>query len=182
MKTSGKQNINQKQFLQSIVDRMSQRLTDTEDTVIADLGIVQEILLNDAPTTMSQGEKEVRNIARRFNLCESESIVGFRLKDTKSKFIRLTRAFTCSTVECERGFSAMNCIITDLRSSLTIPRTSNLLFLSLNGPAVEDFNPEPYAKLWLKTHLSADDQRRGGVTKKGNEDVSAQNFFSNLFK
>lgn len=157
IKNSGKQNINQKQFFQSLMDRMMQRLVNTEYNLVADLGNVQGILNNKSPTTVSQGEKEIRNIARRFHLYESESVVGIKLKDTYSKFIKLTRTFTCSTAECERGFSAMNSIITDLRTKLIIPHTSNLMFISLNGPAVEDFNPEPYAVIWLKNHRSADD-------------------------
>lgn len=66
----------------------------------------------------------------------------------------------------ERGFSALNFIITYLQTKLTIPHTLNLMIIPLNGRAVKDFNPEPHAAIWLKKHQSTDDVWRGGVLKK----------------
>ncbi len=59
----------------------------------------------------------------------------------------------------------MNNIVTDLRVPLTIKHVLNLMFITLNSPIVEEFNPMPYAKLWLQKHHNADDVLRGGVKK-----------------
>ena len=59
-----------------------------------------------------------------------------------------------SNAECERGFSAMNNIITDSRNAITtnIDATNNAekqLFVSTVGPPCEKWNPEPYVRTWL---------------------------------
>ena len=54
-----------------------------------------------------------------------------------------------STVECERGFSQMNIVCSDLRSSLTVPHMSSLMFIGIVGPPLNKWNPQPYVKSWL---------------------------------
>jgi hypothetical protein len=79
----------------------------------------------------------------------------------------------------------MNLIISDLRNRLTIKNVSDLMFISINGPPVEDFNPRPYVKIWLRNHRSADSVPRGKEQKKktiDEEDELRQQFFVNLFK
>ena len=64
-----------------------------------------------------------------------------------------------SSSDCERGFSSMNNVCTDLRNKLTTMHVSELVFLSLVGPPLSQFNPQPYVTAWLKHHRSADDTR-----------------------
>lgn len=78
----------------------------------------------------------------------------------------------------------MNLTITDLRTRLTIENVSDLMFISINGPPVEDFNPRPYVKIWLRNHRSAESAARGKEQKKNidEEDELRKQFFVNLFK
>ena len=62
-----------------------------------------------------------------------------------------------STAVCERDFSQMNLICTDIRLNLTTDNISNLLFININGPPTEMWNPVQYVKSWLLTHRSAED-------------------------
>ena len=52
----------------------------------------------------------------------------------------------CSTAECERAFSAMNLISTNLRSNLTVNNLSNLMFIHINRPPLQMFKPRKYAE------------------------------------
>ncbi|MCP6484570.1 hypothetical protein NL492_27585, partial [Klebsiella pneumoniae] len=67
------------------------------------------------------------------------------------------KTLPCSTAECERGFSLMNIICTDLHSKLTIPNISNLMFININGPPLSLWNPEDYVKHWISNYRTADD-------------------------
>lgn len=185
IRNTGKENINQNQFLQSLVDSMSRRLLNNSETIYQDLDVVQTQIFNVEPMSdaTNVGEKEVKNIAQRFNLDEEQCIVDFRLKNLKSEFMKLIQVVVCSTAECERGFSCMNNIITDLRSVLLIPHVSNLMFISINGPALEKFQPESYVKLWLKEHRKATDKLRGTSVRPRTEQFDKKNneFFEILF-
>jgi len=79
--------------------------------------------------------------------------------------------------ETERGFSAMNMICTDLRKKLSIEITSCILFIKSNGPPIDQFSPEKYVTLWLRSHQSAENKRntrrpndKRKITKKGSWD------------
>ena len=43
----------------------------------------------------------------------------------------------------------MNIINTDIRSRLLVPRLAKLMFVSLVGPSLQEFQPLPYVKQWL---------------------------------
>jgi len=53
----------------------------------------------------------------------------------------------------------MNTICTDLHSRLTINNISKLMFIIINGPPLNIWNPDNYVKIWLAKHRSADDTR-----------------------
>lgn len=76
-----------------------------------------------------------------------------------------------TSADAERGFSTMNVICTSLRSSLKTPRLAGLMFISLLGPQLRDFNPRPYVLKWLSAgHRAAtDNQSRKCVPKKDDE-------------
>ena len=53
-----------------------------------------------------------------------------------------------STASCERGFSAMKRIKSDWRSSLATSTLSMLLYVSVEGPEIQDYNCLPALERW----------------------------------
>lgn len=72
-----------------------------------------------------------------FNL-EDQAVNGMRdfLEHPHSlaPLIRCMQTIPCSTAECLRGFSLMNNICTDKRSTLLLSNVSNFMMMSINGP------------------------------------------------
>ena len=101
------------------------------------------------------GEKEVCRLCRRFGLDATEAVevegmrdfvedrTAFPAKLTKLKKCLMT--LPCSTAECERGFSLMNIVSTDLRSTLLVSNMSSLMFINLNGPPLHLWRPYVYS-------------------------------------
>ncbi|CAI6377603.1 unnamed protein product [Macrosiphum euphorbiae] len=84
---------------------------------------------------------------------KNDAINGFRqiiddqtvsFKNVMPEFYNLVQTFPCSTAECERGFSLMNNICTKLRSTLTIKHLANLMFINVNGPPLDEWEPKNY--------------------------------------
>jgi hypothetical protein len=75
-------------------------------------------------------------------------------KTLRDMFPQLTKLSTVaalipvSTAECERAFSAMNRIKTNLRNRLKTQTLDCLMRISIEGPPVSDFNFERAADLW----------------------------------
>ena len=57
-----------------------------------------------------------------------------------------------STAECERAFSAMNRIKTDLRNRLKTSTLDCLMRISIEGPCIAQFNFERAADIWGGMH------------------------------
>ena len=74
---------------------------------------------------------------------------GLDVTGPMQRFINSVESLPVSTAECERGFSCMNIICTELRSSLSISHMSSLMFIGLVGPPVALFKPLSYVKSWL---------------------------------
>mmetsp|Transcript_23345 Transcript_23345/g.56616 ORF Transcript_23345/g.56616 Transcript_23345/m.56616 type:complete len:138 (-) Transcript_23345:77-490(-) len=55
------------------------------------------------------------------------------------------------TVHCERGFSALDRIKSKFRARMNDDLLDALMRISLEGPVMKDFNPEPVFNLWLKS-------------------------------
>ncbi|KAL4104267.1 hypothetical protein QTP88_019576 [Uroleucon formosanum] len=117
-------------------------------------------------TNDAKGEDEVKRVSRTLGFSELESVVDFRSRNVFSSFMKALNILPASTADCERGFSDMNLTITDLRTSLNIENVSDLMFISINGPSVADFNPRPYIKIWLRDHRSAVSTPRGKERKE----------------
>lgn len=103
------------------------------------------------------GEKSIRSLCKRFGIDDEKPLVGFKKMKTGKKadagIELLQLALHCipvSTAECERSFSCMNTILTKKRNRLNIDSLSSLMFISIVGPSVRQFNPTPFAKRWLK--------------------------------
>ena len=71
-------------------------------------------------------------------------------------FCGLPSCCAIGTAECERGFSQMNLVSTDLRNALNVVTISNLLFVKLNGPPLDLWKPNTYALNWLRSHNAAE--------------------------
>ncbi|XP_027132692.1 zinc finger protein 862-like [Larimichthys crocea] len=64
--------------------------------------------------------------------------------------VELILVMPLSTASVERGFSAMKRIKTDWRSNLSVNTLTQLLFISLEGLDLEDFNSMSVVDRWLK--------------------------------
>ena len=79
------------------------------------------------------GEAEVRELCTHFRLpygsirdayCDFKDSGGKQIGARLKPLMNCVNTIPCSTAECERGFSAMNIIVTDLRSTLLIQHVS----------------------------------------------------------
>lgn len=105
------------------------------------------------------GEDSISNLCDIFNFLEKRKfITAFRqFVDTGNEpaelnpLLQTVKTIPISTSECERAFSSMNNIMTDVRNSLLVEKASLLIFLSCVGPPLKEFCPEPYVKSWLQS-------------------------------
>ena len=65
-----------------------------------------------------------------------------------SKLMPIVLVLPSSSATCERGFSRINCIKTDLRSRLTTGNLDSLMLIGLSGVSVEDFDLNENIILW----------------------------------
>ncbi|CAI6372584.1 unnamed protein product [Macrosiphum euphorbiae] len=112
------------------------------------------------------GKMKYNNLGRRFSLNTSVLVQGMRnfihnntMNEEIQELNLLIKTLPVSTAECERGFSLMNIICSDLRSKLTIKNIGNLMFININGTPLSIWNPTKYVGSWLLQHRSADDKR-----------------------
>lgn len=67
--------------------------------------------------------------------------------------IDLVLSLPASTADCERGFSTMNMVKSDWRSSLLSDTLSDLLIIHLCSPEIKDFDPSTAVMLWHKNSV-----------------------------
>ena len=166
------------QFLQCLIDRMSSRLCDdAESSFMEDLSIFdQSSWIPDLP--IRHGEKEVRRISQRFHLDVDQAIRGMRdfienpaIESVDQKpILHCIRSIPCSSAECERGFSLMNNIETDLRTTLLVLNISNLMFININGPPLHLIDFGPFVTSWNITHRLATDTQSRQCKSKPDDD------------
>uniref|UniRef100_A0A3Q2PD66 HAT C-terminal dimerisation domain-containing protein n=1 Tax=Fundulus heteroclitus TaxID=8078 RepID=A0A3Q2PD66_FUNHE len=142
--------INPNQFLQSLINNIEKRFS-FEGEMLHDLRILDTSNWPSKPT-IRYGETEVK----RLYLVEDQS----REPENLKPLITCMQTIPCSTAECERGFSLMNNICTDKRSSLMLSNISHLMMISINGPPVNLLEPRKYVTTWLRNHRSATETRR----------------------
>lgn len=65
-----------------------------------------------------------------------------------SKLITIIAVLPTSTASCERGFSIMNLLKNKFRSSLQTDSLNHLMMINMNGPSLEDFNPQKSVEHW----------------------------------
>ncbi|UYV63152.1 hypothetical protein LAZ67_2003299 [Cordylochernes scorpioides] len=183
--------IDRKKILLSIIEKLKLRLctesNEDNEQLIKDISALEPN--NFDAENVRYGEVEMRRICRRFNLDEMKCINGLRdfvddennVPETLQPFFRAISTLPCSTAECERGFSLMNDIITNLRTSLLISNVSNLMFINSNGPPIEMFQPKKYVQSWLLHHRSSTDTRSRVFARK-NTDASRQSLWDIFIK
>ena len=87
--------------------------------------------------------------------------------ESMRKVLTAVSTLLVSTAECERGFSAMNHILTDGRNRMNVSTLHNLLFISVNAPDVASFPARRFAEMWLKQgHHAAIDPPTGKQKKE----------------
>ncbi len=110
----------------------------------------------------SYGTNEIRYLCERFGLDFSTYLSFFRVyldRDGQSipadlvSLINLLKIIPISTSE------------TDIRNKPSIEITSCTLFIKMNGPPIDQFSPENYVTLWLRSHQSAENKRNIGRPK-----------------
>ncbi|KAG1674320.1 Nuclear pore complex protein Nup205 [Nymphon striatum] len=68
--------------------------------------------------------------------------------------INIMLTISPSTAQCERGFSAMNGLKTQYRTSLNQNSLSHLMRVKVDGPFVKDFNPTDSLVTWINSGKS----------------------------
>ena len=115
-----------------------------------------------------------------FNLDAQSAVVGMRdfvddsssIPDALKGLSNCLRTLPCSTAECERGFSLMNIISTDLRSTILVKNIASLMFVNLNGPPLKLWIPHDYVKSWLQSHRSAVDNKSKEMHNRDSVELS----------
>lgn len=170
--------INYEQFLQSLIDNLSRRLLNNSEDIEKVLSCAKVVYTEFWPDPdemdIRYGENEISFLCEKFQIDESSSLRGMmdyitnpnRFPERLIPVKNCVDSLACGTAECERGFSAMNLIITDLRNNLLIQNVSNLLFIKINGPTLEDFDPKFFLKKWKENHRLATDNRTRKVQRK----------------
>ncbi len=153
------QPINKNQFYQALIDSLEARLIpDTENSFLESMNTL-------FPSSWSNmivpehGESELKVVSTKFLVPFSSALKqayrdfkeskGADVAPVMQQIISAVATLPVSTAACERGFSKMNIVCTPLRSTLTVAHISSLLFISMVGPPVVQWNPMPYVKTWI---------------------------------
>lgn len=149
--------INSQQFYQAVVDNLTARMP--ADDLIC---ILQPLDKSSWPENREElvlyGETEVHTLAKLLGEPGREAVEEFRaykLQGTQQgatlkQLLIASHTYLATSAECERGFSAVNDTDRKTRNKLRAKSMSSLLFVDLNGPPLEVFNPAPYVMSWVK--------------------------------
>ncbi|KAG5869810.1 hypothetical protein JTB14_037545 [Gonioctena quinquepunctata] len=191
--------IPEKQFYRSLANNLlsSSHASENYNSIMNDIKVIHSMYWP-KHLSITYGEYEIQKICDRFKISSSRDIIrDFRhfeqglkpmlsgekptiLEQTASfkKLISIINSIAVSSAECERGFSALNLIMSPLRSSLYISTVCDLLRIRLLGPPVARYNPERHVKSWLaKGHHSALDTKSKQRRQKTYNEDSIGNFF-----
>lgn len=149
--------INRLQFYQAVSDNLTKRLPDNE--------LVQLLKPLDKRYWPEQreelilfGESQVHDLAKLIGEPSREAVSEFRdwkLQGTQagktlSKILIASQTYLPTSAECERGFSAVNDTDSKSRNRLRAKSLSSLLFVDMNGPPLDRFDPAPFVTSWIK--------------------------------
>ena len=164
--------INQAQFIRAVADNMEERLFTTASsraqrsvhatrrenykTLVGQIDVLDPEKIDFENPRF--GEDEVKSLCGTLRLNKQQTHLAYiefkasggrSIPDQLNKLMVAIDTLSPSNAECERGFSAMNNIITDSRNAITTNNAEKQLFVSTVGPPCEKWNPKPYVKTWL---------------------------------
>ncbi|KAK9976954.1 hypothetical protein ABG768_018775 [Culter alburnus] len=170
--------VNQLQFFQAVIDNLSSRLPDSELTKS-----LKPLDPHNWPKTRDElilyGEKEIHELAKDLGEPTREAVEDFRSwklqEDQSGKTLRrlivASQTYLATSAECERGFSSMNDTASKTRNRLRVRSLSAVLFVDINAPPLEMFDPKPFVLSWLKEgHCPSTAKKAGKETKNKRED------------
>ena len=173
--------INHGQLLTSVINKMRTRLIpeaakESRKNAAAIQRVMSEICVLDTSKwpeeiPLNFGRSQIKSLCHRFHMTQAinATIIAFKnFLDNGGKksvpadlkpLLNCIKVIPCSSAECEKGFSAMNNILTNSRSRPLVQRVNNLISIKLHGPPVNLWKPEEYVRKWLRNHRSATDTR-----------------------
>lgn len=158
--------INSNQLLQSLADNVRNRLVDPgmTNTTMSAMRLILDKSKWPMDLSVQFGKEEVMHLSNQFHINATRAVRGMRAyvegEENPSDFQELMcsiNTIPCSSAECERDFSLMNNIATDIRSVLTVQHIADEMYICTNGPPAALWQPDSYITSWLKTHRPADD-------------------------
>lgn len=172
--------INANQLIESLVVNLSNRLLESSEDLKDILEYSKVLSPENWPKNEKQevdirhGQQEIIKLCKKFKCDSKQAVSGMRdfissptsLPKSLQPLKNCLNSLACGTAECERGFSAMNLIVTRLRTLLTIKNLNDLMFIKINGPPACKFNPQVYMKKWLLHHRYANDNQTRKVEEK----------------
>ncbi|XP_050505351.1 E3 SUMO-protein ligase KIAA1586-like [Diabrotica virgifera virgifera] len=164
---------NGQQLISSVINNLKQRMFVTtfdgeaqyEDLINSFKVLEPEYWPTCIPPSF--GQTQVEQLCKRFKLNVNKAVSAYRdyldnsrqVPDGLQELLNCTKIIPCSSADCERGFSCMNNMVTPSRNALTVAHVSSLMFIKIQGPPLQEWQPETYVTKWLRSHRSADDSR-----------------------
>ncbi|XP_034149789.1 E3 SUMO-protein ligase KIAA1586-like [Esox lucius] len=170
--------VNQLQFFQAVIDNLSSRLPDSELTKLLK-PLDPHIWPKTRDELILYGEDEIYELAKDLGEPAREAVEDFRSwklqKDQSGKALRrlivASQTYLATSAECERGFSAMNNTASKTKNRLRVRSLSAVLFVDINAPPLEMFDPKPFVMSWLKEgHCPSTAKKAAKEAKNKRED------------
>lgn len=148
---------------------------DTEK-VTGDFSEFLEHLIEDHPTEYCMHRSNDDPISFWSHFLKNEGILW---PAQLRQLVLTVLSLPVGSVDAERGFSILTHTRYDRRSRLTPQHMDDILFLRINGPPVEKFDPAKYVKHWLQSHRESDDplQQRQQNPKSSSDIIMRSNLF-----
>lgn len=155
--SSGRESaIDRNQFYQALSDSLNSRpMLDTKKPLLESMEIIFPSKWSDS-LPPEYGERELKLISAKFLVPYSLEVKqayrdykeskGFNILPPMQLLLGAVGTLPVSTAACERGFSKMNIVCSPLRNSLTVAHMSSLMFISIVGPPVLQWNPAAYVR------------------------------------
>uniref|UniRef100_UPI003AAB9DCF E3 SUMO-protein ligase KIAA1586-like n=1 Tax=Centroberyx gerrardi TaxID=166262 RepID=UPI003AAB9DCF len=146
--------INSPQFYQAVVDNLTARLP-SDDLVQFLRPLEKSSWPQKREELVLFGETEVHKMAKILGEPTREAIKDFRkfklqgTQEGETLKRLLIASKTYLATDCERGFSAVNDMDRKSRNRLRAKSLSSLLFVDINGPPLEIFDPTPFVTSWV---------------------------------
>ncbi|KAF3836812.1 hypothetical protein F7725_004276, partial [Dissostichus mawsoni] len=149
--TEGRGKINKPRFYESVVATLTKRLP--ESSLVQTLKALDKCFWPGEQEDLTlYGEQEVHRLAKSLGEPAGEAVGQFRdwkLQGTPpgktlERLCIASRTYLPTSAECERGFSAVNNTDNQSRNRLREESLSSLLFVDLNGPPLDKFDPVPF--------------------------------------